>query len=69
MPDSEASRTVAWVPSRRGRYAPPVMFKVSCACPFGVSVMSETVPMLLPDTSTRSPGTIWLAFSKIALTL
>ena len=44
------------------------MSSVSCAWPLGVSVMSETVPMLLPETWTRSPLTIWLAFWKIALT-
>jgi len=46
-----------------------LMSNVSCAWPSGVSEMSDTVPMRFPDTSTRSPGTIWLAFWKTALTL
>jgi len=31
--------------------------------------MFETVPIELPETSTRSPLTIWLAFWKTALTV
>jgi hypothetical protein len=44
------------------------MFSVSSAWPAGVSVTFEMVPMSLPEASTRSPLTIWLALTKIAWT-
>jgi len=40
------------------------MSSVSSACPLGVRAMFDTVPIWSPDTSTRSPLTIWLAFWK-----
>ena len=45
-----------------------VIVSVSCAWPFGVSEMLETLPTGLPPTWTWSPVTIWLALMKTALT-
>jgi hypothetical protein len=42
---------------------------VSCASPLRVSAMSDTVPIDTPDTSNRSPETIWLALANTALTV
>ena len=45
------------------------MLSVSSAWPLGISVTFEIVPMSLPEASSRSPLTIWLALTKIAWTL
>ena len=44
------------------------MLRVSCASPPRVSAMFDTVPTVLPATSTWSPLTIWLASWKTART-
>ncbi len=44
------------------------MLTVSCAWPFGVSAMFDTVPTAFPATSTWSPLTIWLASPNTSLT-
>ncbi len=67
MPDSETSRIVAVVPRRSGSKCLSLMSSVSSAWPFGVSSMFDTVPIAEPDTWTRSPLTIWLAFWNTAL--
>src|SRR5436309_431177 len=50
------------------RWPELLMLSVSTAWPLGVRLMSDTLPTELPETSTWSPDTIWLAFVKIALT-
>ena len=44
------------------------MLRVSWAWPLGVSAMLDTVPIEVPETSTRSPLTIWLALANTART-
>jgi hypothetical protein len=67
MPDSDACLIVAWVPTRRGVKSDWTDSNTR-ACPFGVTVMSFTLPALTPPIWTRLPFTNCDALMKYAST-
>jgi hypothetical protein len=68
MPDSDAARIVAVVPSWSGAMSPSTLIVMMAFARLSSS-MSEIDPIGWPPTRTSLPFTSWPALSKTALTL